>query len=98
MIKEKYSWVKEKLEQYPELRDSNERLYYHYLLHIKYDVNKSAKELLKDMEQRIIPYLDTFGRASRKVQEEHPHLRGKYYQQRKSKKEQEVRDEIRKLS
>ena len=98
MIKEKYNWVKEKLEKQPKLRDSNERLYYNYLVHINYDTNKTVKEFLKDMEDRVIPYIDSFGRASRKVQEEHPHLRGEYYLQRKVKKEEEVRDEIRKLS
>jgi hypothetical protein len=98
MIKERYEWVKDKLTQYPELRDSNERLYYHYLKEIGYDVNKSFKESLKDMEKRVIPYLDTFGRASRKVQEEHPHLRGKSYKKRKGEKESKVRQEIRDLT
>lgn len=98
MIKERYQWTKEKLRQYPELRDSNERLYYHYLKEIGYDTNKSFKEALKDMENRVIPYLDTIARASRKVQEEHPHLRGKFWQKRKSKKAEEVKQEIRDLT
>lgn len=98
MIKDKYQWVKDKLSNHPELRDSNERLYYHYLIAINYDFSKSAKDLLKDMENRIIPYMDTFGRASRKVQEEHPHLRGKLWQKKKSKKAEEVKQEIRDLS
>ena len=50
------------------------------------------------MEQRVIPYMDAFGRASRKVQEEHPHLRGKLWQKRKHKREKEIRQEIRDLS
>jgi hypothetical protein len=45
------------------------------------------------MESRTIPYIDSFGRASRKIQEEHPHLRGKLYKQRKTKQD-EVKDEI----
>jgi hypothetical protein len=98
MIKDKYQWVKNKLTLHPELRDSNERLYYHYLLEINYDFSKSAKDFLKDMEQRVIPYMDAFGRASRKVQEEHPHLRGKLWQKRKHKREKEIRQEIRDLS
>ncbi|MEY4332524.1 MAG: hypothetical protein RLZZ196_1262 [Bacteroidota bacterium] len=93
MIKDKYDWVKDKLTQYPVLRDSTERLYYIYLLEIDYDVNKPFKQVLKDMEARIIPYIDSFGRASRKVQEEHPHLRGKLYNKRKRKQE-EVKQEI----
>lgn len=98
MIKDKYLWVKEKLTQHPELRDSNERLYYHYLKEIGYDMNKSFKDALKDMEKRIIPYLDSFGRASRKVQEEHPHLRGKSYGKRKGEKQDKIRQEIRDLT
>lgn len=98
MIKDKYLWVKEKLTQHPELRDSNERLYYHYLKEIGYDINVSFKEALKDMEKRVIPYLDSFGRASRKVQEEHPHLRGKSYGKRKGEKATKVKQEIRDLT
>jgi uncharacterized protein YbaR (Trm112 family) len=56
-------------------------------------MNKPFKEVLKDMEARVIPYLDSFGRASRKVQEEHPHLRGDLYNKRK-KKSYEVKEEI----
>lgn len=93
MIKEKYEWTKDKLKNFPQLRDSNERLYYHYLLDIGYDMNKPFKEVLKDMEARVIPYLDSFGRASRKVQEEHPHLRGDLYNKRKKKSDQ-VKEEI----
>ena len=96
MIKDKYEWVKDKLTKFPKLRDSNERLYYNYLLDIGYDITKPFKEILKDMENREIPYIDSFGRASRKVQENHPHLRGRLYKKRK-RKEEEVKDEIRSL-
>ena len=96
MIKDKYQWVKDKRIKDPELRDSNERLFYHYLLDIGYDVKKPFKEALKDMETRSIPYIDSFGRASRKVQEEHPHLRGKLYNKRK-KKADEIKEEIKKI-
>jgi hypothetical protein len=88
--------VKAKLIKHPELRDSNERLYYHYLMEIQFDVNTPFKEALKAMEQREIPYLDAIGRASRKVQEDHPHLRGKFYKQRKGK-EEEVKQEIKSI-
>jgi len=96
MIKDKYLWVKDKLTKYPELRDSNERLFYHYLIDIQYDINKPFKDVLKDMESRIIPYIDSFGRASRNVQEEHPHLRGELYNKRK-KKADEVKKEIKSI-
>ena len=96
MIKDKYEWVKEKLSLYPVLRDSVERLYYVYLLETDYDVNKSFKQVLKDMESREIPYIDSFGRASRKVQEEHPHLRGKLYNKRKRKQES-IKQEIKSI-
>jgi hypothetical protein len=97
MIIEIYHWVKEKLTSHPELRDSNERLYYNYLLEIGYDVNKPIKEFLRDMESRKIKYLDVIGRASRKVQENHVELQGKNYKLRTTKKEIEVREEIRQL-
>lgn len=96
MVKERYNWVKAKLTKYPSLRDSNERLYYHYLKDIQFDVNMPFKEALKAMEKREIPYLDAIGRASRKVQEEHPHLRGKFYKLRKGK-EEEVKEEIKSI-
>jgi len=98
MIKERYLWVKKKLTDHPNLRDSNEQLYFVYLTEIGYDCKKPIKEFLKDMSNRTIPYIDVFGRASRKVQEEHPHLRGKTWQKRKNKKEPEIRQEIRDLS
>jgi hypothetical protein len=46
------------------------------------------------MEQRNIPYIDSFGRASRKIQEEYPELRGVSYTKRVTEKEQKVRNEI----
>lgn len=86
MIAELKQWVQLKLTQDPKYRDSNERLYHQYLKESGYDIdNKSAKQLLKDMSKRRIPYLDSIGRASRLVQEEYPHLRGKYYGKRKTK-------------
>lgn len=97
MVKERYEWVKAKLSKYPELRDSNERLYYHFLLEIGYDITKPFKEALKDMEGRVIPFIDSIARASRKVQEEHPHLRGKTYGKRKAKSE-DIKQEIKDLT
>lgn len=98
MIKEKYLWVKDKLERNPRLRDSNEQLYYIYLIESGYDCSKSVKDFLKDMSTRRIPYIDVIGRASRKVQEEHPELRGKNYKKRKVKIEPSVRLEIKEIS
>lgn len=95
MIQERLPWVKQKLTLHPELRDSNERLYYHYLLEIGYDTTKTIKDVLKDMEQRNIPYIDSFGRASRKIQEEYPELRGVSYTKRVTEKEQKVKQEVR---
>lgn len=98
MISERYSWVKEMLETQPDLRDSNEKLYFRYLQHLGYNIyGKNIQQFLKDMANREIPYIDVIGRASRKVQEENPELRGKYYNKRKTKKEPEVRSEVRKL-
>ena len=75
MIKEKLKWVEQELTLKPSLRDSNEKLYYSFLKDSGYDVTRGIKELLMDMESRKIPYLDSIARASRKVQEENPHLR-----------------------
>lgn len=96
MIKEKLKWVQDKLEKYPDLRDRNEKLYYSFLKDSGYDVTKSVKEFLMDMESRKIPYLDSIARASRKVQEENPHLRGKTWKKRKVK-EVEIREEIKSI-
>ena len=87
-------WVKQALISKPKLRDSNERLYFEYLKSINYPIETvSAKRFLQDMSKRKIPYLDSIARASRKVQEEHPHLRGKYWGKRK-KKSVEIKHEI----
>ncbi len=96
MVKEIRDWVTSKLTNYPNLRDSNERLYYNYLLDSGYDTGKSIKEFLKDMENRTIPYLDSFGRASRKVQEDNPSLRGKLWKKRK-KRAEKIKQEIKNI-
>ena len=96
MIKEKLKWVQDKLEKYPDLRDRNEKLYFQFLRESGYDMNKTVIWFLRDMENRKIPYLDSIARASRKVQEENPHLRGKTWKKRKVK-EVEVREEIKSI-
>ena len=79
-------WVKLQLVQNTKLRDNNELLYYKYLKFINYPIEiKTAKEFLKDMSNRKIPYLDSIARASRFVQENHPHLRGELWKKRKLK-------------
>ena len=93
LIKDKLKWVKQKLEGNPSLRDSNERLYYHYLMESGYNMSKNVKDFLKDMESRKITYLDSISRASRKVQEENPNLRGETWSKRKIRA-MEVREEI----
>ncbi len=93
MIVELKKWTKQKLISNPKFRDSNERLYYEYLKEEGYDVSKNVKSFLKDMESRKIKYLDSIARASRLVQEKHPHLRGKSWKKRK-KKSIEVKAEI----
>ena len=96
MIKEKLKWVEQELTLKPSLRDSNEKLYYSFLKDSGYDVTKSVKEFLMDMESRKIPYLDSIARASRKVQEENPHLRGRTWKKRKVK-EVVIREEIKSI-
>jgi hypothetical protein len=85
------------LTQHPKLRDSVEGLYFAYLNWEGYDVNKSIKDFMLDMSHRRIPYIDVIGRLSRKVQEEHPHLRGIYYGKRKNEKAPEVKEQIKKF-
>ncbi len=93
LIKDKLEWVRNKLIENPALRDSNERLYYNYLIESGYDMTKNVKEFLKDMENRIIPYSDSISRASRLIQEKNIHLRGKLWNKRKVKS-REVKEEI----
>jgi hypothetical protein len=94
MIMELTEWVKLQLTSNLELRDSNEQLYYLYLKKIGYPIDSvTGKELLKAMSRREIPYLDSIARASRKVQEEHVFLRGKYWKKRK-KKSTQIKHEI----
>jgi len=50
-----------------------------------------------DMSARKVPYIDSIARASRKVQENHPELRGVSYTKKVTKKEFAVREEIRDL-
>jgi len=97
IVKKHFDWVKEQLTLHPALRDNNERLYLTYLRDNGYDTNKSVLQFLRDMSFRDIPYIDSISRASRKVQENHPELRGKSYTKRVVKKELEVRKEIRDL-
>ena len=96
MITDKLKWVYNKLVTEPRTRDNNEMLYFKYLQEQGYDTNKSVKEFLQDMSLRRIPYLDSIARASRKIQEECPHLRGKQWKKRKEK-ETKVKEEIRKI-
>lgn len=97
VVKKHFDWVKEQLEKYPELRDNNEKLYYRYLVSIGYNTGTSLVGFLQDMANREIPYIDSIARASRKVQENHPELRGVSYTKRVTKKEFAVREEIRDL-
>jgi len=85
MIKEKIPWVKLKLTENPKYRDSVSRLYYVFLKESGYDLNNSIKAFLQDIENKVIPPIDSIGRTSRKVQEEYPNLRGKYWEKRKQK-------------
>jgi hypothetical protein len=96
MITEHISWVTRQLEVDPITRDSSCKLYYAYLQHLDYDTNKSIKEFLKDMDSGKIPYIDTIGRTSRRVQADRLDLAGKKRRLRLDK-ELKVRDEIRKL-
>lgn len=93
MIKENLLWVKLKLTQNSAYRDSKERLYYAFLMEQGYDLNTPTKQFLKDLESSKIPRMDSIARASRHIQKEYPHLRGKNWGKRK-KKEVKIKHEI----
>lgn len=80
------------LQEYPATRDDDELL---YLTVIKSRavvvMDMPVKDFFNERKQRGIPDLESVSRARRKVQEEHPELRGKRVEERK-KAEQDFRD------
>ena len=75
-------------------RDSDLRLYYFLLKRLGFDPkNISAFDLLKGMQEKTYPNLESVGRARRKLQESNVELRGSSYESRKEH-EKSVRTEL----
>ena len=75
-------------------RDSDLRLYYFLLKRLGFDPkNISAFDLLKGMQEKTYPNLESVGRARRKIQESNIELRGRFYERRKEH-EKSVRTEL----
>ena len=65
-------------------RDSDLRLYYFLLKRLGFDPkNISAFDLLKGMQEKTYPNLESVGRARRKLQESNVELRGSSYESKK---------------
>jgi len=82
--KEKVQWV---LQRSKKSRDNNLILYKNVLMHfLKVDLRTiSALALLKGIKDKEYPNYDSVTRASRKLQELHPELRGKEWNARHGK-------------
>ena len=95
--------VKELLTNRPACRDSNEKLlasvYERYVrLYNKTGMNpiNSAFDLIQAMAfRKDFPKAESITRASRLLQEKHPELRGELWEERRTKRQEEVKSEIR---
>ena len=85
--------VFELLTNFPHLRDSDEKLcaniWFSHLEHSCYNV----KQFLKMYADGKLPNSDSITRCRRKIQEEHPELRGNSYSQRQAKQEK-IKEEL----
>lgn len=88
--------VKDILTRYPETRDSsNQLLARYYKFHCPEPVQYiTAEEFLNYLASGELDKMEVVTRASRKLQQEYPELRGKLWEKRQIK-ETEVRDEVR---
>ena len=74
------------LEQYPHLRDSDERLCAN-IWHSRIKSGLTASDFLAEYASGKLPSSESITRCRRKVQEEFPQLRGENYAKRQSKQE-----------
>ena len=91
--------VKQLLESKPHLRDSDPKLICTYwfmeLKHKKIDVNEiTGFEFMKMFADSQLTNIKTIERMRRKLQEEEPELRGKIYNIRKGKIQDEWKKEL----
>ena len=93
-IKDQKNFVKQLLEQDPELRDSDRKLMaVIWNNHIHNPNQLSTFDFLHHLYVGDLPSYESITRARRKVQQENPHLQGKNYKGRKGE-EADVRENI----
>ena len=86
--------IKSILQSNEKSRNSDFRLYCILLMRLGFDPkNISAFDLLKGMQEKTYPNLESVGRARRKIQESNTELRGRFYERRKEH-EKNVREEL----
>jgi hypothetical protein len=79
-IKNIQEQVQVMLENYPKLRDNDNRLFMSLILMLDKELkDQSVKEFTKKFITGRYPAMESVTRARRKVQEEFPHLRGESY-------------------
>ncbi len=74
------------LTRFPHLRDSDEKLCSN-IWHSKIPAGISAHEFLAIYAKGDLPSSESITRCRRKIQEDHPELRGKVYEERQAKQE-----------
>lgn len=79
-IKNIQEQVQVMLENYPKLRDNDNRLFMSLILMLDKELkDQSVEEFTKKFITGHYPAMESVTRARRKVQEEYPHLRGESY-------------------
>ncbi len=90
-----YDTVKRLLETDPKYRDDYTKLIARvWWLEVNRNKYLTALELLNRLGNKELSHPESIMRARRKVQEEHPHLRGTTYQQRKTTEQKQVQKEL----
>ena len=83
------------LTKHPSLRDSDERLIANiWHSHIKNVEDVDAVTLLTRFAKGKLPSYESISRCRRKIQQEKPELRGKVYNMRKGKKQDQWRNDL----
>jgi hypothetical protein len=80
------------LTRYPHLRDSDEKLCSN-IWYSKIEKGLSATEFLAIYSEGKLPNSESITRCRRKVQEDHPELRGTLYEEKQAKQEQ-IKEEL----
>jgi|19_taG_2_1085344.scaffolds.fasta_scaffold00098_41 hypothetical protein len=90
-----YDTIKRLLESDPKYRDDYNKLVAR-VWWIEVNKNKllTAYEMLNRLARKELSHPESIMRARRKVQEEHPHLRGTTYHQRKTTEQKQVQTEL----